>query len=76
MIFSLILFEYNLHLVSGRGKISCVQFKALITYIVNACPDIVALCREYEKPALDLLSGGTFTHNFTHEDVSETVDRC
>jgi hypothetical protein len=61
--------------ISGRGKINGIQFKALITYIVNARPDIVALCREYEKPALDLLSGGEFTHNFTDEGVSKTIDR-
>lgn len=53
---------------------SYTKLKAFITYVVNANPEIVALCREYEKPAMDLLVGKKPTLNLTQGDVVRTLD--
>ncbi|EED17277.1 hypothetical protein TSTA_111210 [Talaromyces stipitatus ATCC 10500] len=54
-------------------KLKKPKLKALITYIVNAKPEIVALCREYEKPAIDLVVGRKPTLVLTQEDVARTI---
>jgi hypothetical protein len=43
-------------------------------YIVNARQDIVALFREYEKPAKSLLFEATFPYHFTQERVRENIN--
>ncbi|QKX63197.1 uncharacterized protein TRUGW13939_10366 [Talaromyces rugulosus] len=60
---------------SKIGKMSYTMLKAFITYIVNARPDIVALCREYEGPVKALLAGKNPTHILRQEDVRETIRR-